>query len=139
MRLDKKDMAEHIKDTMIDVMQMKFVETDEPTVEVLMPVEKFNSQTMGVLHGGATIALAETAAGLGSNLSTPEDVECYGLQISASHISSAKIGDTVRAIATPLHLGRTTHVWDVTVTSVNTGRLISTVRVTNFAKVKKPQ
>lgn len=138
MRLNKNNIPERIKDTMMDTMRMEFVESDEPTMEVRMPVGNFNSQTMGVLHGGATIALAETAAGIGSNLLCDEDQFCFGLQISASHVSSAKIGETVRAIASPEHLGRTTHVWNVNITSMTDDRLISIVRVTNFVKkVKK--
>lgn len=137
MRLNKNNMQERIKDTMMDSMKMVFIETDEPTVEVRMPVGRFNSQTMGVLHGGATIALAETASGVGSNLLCGEDEECYGLQISASHISSAKIGDTVVGIASPVHIGRSTHVWDVDVFSMADNRIISSIKVTNFVKKKR--
>ena len=91
MRLNKNNMEERIKDTMMDTLRMEFIETDEPTMEMRMPVGRFNCQTMGVLHGGATVALAETASGVGSNLLCREDEECYGIQISASHISSAKL------------------------------------------------
>ena len=93
---------------------------------------------MGVLHGGATIALAETAAGVASNLMCTEDESCYGIQISANHISSAQQGETVKAIAKPIHIGRSTHVWVVDIISLTNNRLISTVSVTNFvAKNKK--
>jgi len=129
-------MGERVKDTMISTMQMQFIETDEPTMEVRMPVGRFNCQTLGVLHGGATIALAETAAGVGSNVLCAEGDKCFGLQISANHLSSANIGETVRAIATPIHIGRSTHIWNVDITSMTDNRLISSVRVTNFVKRK---
>ena len=103
-----------------------------------MAVSQKVSQTMGVLHGGATITLAESVAGVGSNAICDEDEKCFGMQISASHISSAKIGDTVRAVGTIFHKGRSTHVWDVDIISVDTGRLVSAIRVTNaVVKSKK--
>lgn len=138
MRLNKHDIRERIKDTLMETLKMEFIETDDPnTLEATMPVSKFNSQTMGVLHGGATIALAETVAGVGSNVICNDDEACYGMQVSASHISSAKIGDKVRAYAVIEHKGRSSHVWNVNVISENTSKLISTVRVTNFVVKKR--
>lgn len=132
MRLDKNNIRERIKDTMMDTLHMSFVENDEPTIEARMPVGRHNCQTMDVLHGGASIALAETVAGVGSNLLCKEDEGCFGIQISANHVSSARIGEVVRAIGTPVHIGRSTHVWDVEVISEGDKRLISKVSVTNF-------
>ncbi len=137
MRTDKNNRHLQFKDTMMGLFKMEVIETDEPTLEMRMPVDTFNIQTMGVLHGGATIALAETVSGLGSNLLCGDDEECFGIQISASHISSARRGETVRAIATPQHIGQTTHVWNVDVFSMTDDRLVSTIRVTNFVKKKK--
>lgn len=134
MRLDKNNIRERIKDTFMDTLQLTFIEDDEPTVVATMPVGRFNCQTMSVLHGGATIALAETVSGIGSNLICAEDEQCFGLQISTNHLYSAKIGDTVKATATILHQGRSTHVWDVEIVSTQTGKLVSTIRVTNFVK-----
>lgn len=130
-------MRERVKNTMVASLKMEFIENDEPTLEVRMPVGHFNCQTMGVLHGGATISLAETAAGIASNLICADDEGCYGMQISANHVRSAHIGDTVIAIATAVHIGRTTHVWEVPITSMNTGKLISLVTVTNFVVKEK--
>lgn len=121
----------------METLDITFIETDKETsIEATMPVTKEVSQTMGVLHGGATISLAESVAGVGSNLMCNADERCFGMQISASHISSAMIGETVHAKGTIQHKGRTTHVWNVDVTSVENGRLISTIRITN-AVVKK--
>lgn len=137
MRLDKNNIRERIKDTMMETLQIHFVEDDQPTLTATMPVGRFNCQTVGVLHGGATISLAETAAGIASNLLCGEDENCFGIQISASHVSSAHLGDTVKAVAERIHIGRSTHVWNVDITSENTGKLISTVRVTNYVVKKK--
>lgn len=132
MRLDANNLKERVKDTMMETLHMTFIEDDTDTFTVCMPVGRFNCQTVGVLHGGATIALAETAAGIASNLLCAEDETCFGMQISANHVSTAKIGDTVKAVAKAIHIGRTSHVWNVDVSSESTGRLVSTIRVTNF-------
>lgn len=137
MKLNTNNIQERIKDTLIETLNITFIESDDQTsLEAIMPVDKLLSQTMGVLHGGATISLAESVAGVGSNTLCAHDEQCFGMQISASHISSAKIGDMVRAIGTLQHKGRSTHVWNVDVFSETTGKLISSVRVTN-AVVKK--
>lgn len=137
MKLNTNNIQERIKDTLIETLNIKFIESDDQTsLEAIMPVEKHLSQTMGVLHGGATISLAESVAGVGSNSLCAHDEQCFGMQISASHISSARLGDVVRAIGTLQHKGRSTHVWNVDVFSETTGKLISSVRVTN-AVVKK--
>lgn len=104
---------------------------DEAYAEAIMPVTDDNQQTMGFLHGGATIALAETIGGIGSYAILPETEGCVGMQISASHISSANIGDNVIAKADLIHKGKRTHIWDVNVFSEKTGRLISSIKVTN--------
>lgn len=137
MKLNTNNIQERIKDTLIETLNITFIESDDQTsLEAIMPVEKKLSQTMGVLHGGATISLAESVAGVGSNTLCAHDEQCFGMQISASHISSARLGDVVRAIGTLQHKGRSTHVWNVDVFSETTGKLISSVRVTN-AVVKK--
>lgn len=137
MKLNTNNIQERIKDTLIETLNITFIESDDQTsLEAIMPVEKQLSQTMGVLHGGATISLAESVAGVGSNTLCAHDEQCFGMQISASHISSARLGDVVRAIGTLQHKGRSTHVWNVDVFSETTGKLISSVRVTN-AVVKK--
>lgn len=137
MKLNTNNIQERIKDTLIETLNITFIESDDQTsLEAIMPVEKQLSQTMGVLHGGATISLAESVAGVGSNTLCAHDEQCFGMQISASHISSARLGDVVRAIGTLQHKGRSTHVWNVDVFSETTGKLISSVRVTN-AVVKR--
>lgn len=94
-----------------------------------MPVEG-NTQPMGILHGGATMSLIETLASMGSALvAWSSERVVLGQQQTCNYLSTATSG-TVRGVATPLHLGRTTHVWDVEVTDVETGRRIAAGRVT---------
>jgi|SRR5699024_4120212 len=116
---------------LIKTLGMTMIELSEKYAEASMPVTEDNQQTMGFLHGGATIALAETIGGIGSYAILPQEEGCVGMQISASHISSANIGDTVIAKADLIHKGKRSHIWDVNIYSEKTGRLISSIKVTN--------
>ena len=78
-----------------------------------MPVNHNTRQPFGVLHGGASLALAETVAGLGSMVLAKPDETIAGMQVSGNHVASAHEGDTVRAVATIIHAGRSSHVWNV--------------------------
>lgn len=132
MKLDNNHIRERIQHTLMATLGIQFIETNNPnSLEATMSVNTENVQTMQVLHGGATIALAESVAGVGSNLLCAEDEVSFGIQVSASHVGTAKIGDTVKAKGTILHKGRSTHVWNVDVVSETTGKLISTIRITN--------
>ena len=93
-------------------------------------------QPFGILHGGATLALAETVAGLGSMIICEPDEIVVGMQVSGNHISSAHEGDTVRAVATIVHKGRSSHVWNVDVFT-STNKLVSSIRVVNSVIKKR--
>ena len=108
------------------------IEMEEATPERVvasMPVEG-NTQPDGFLHGGATMSLIESLASIGAALVAgwPERV-VMGQQQTCNFISTATSG-RVRGVATPVHTGRTTHVWDVDVTSAETGKRIAAGRVT---------
>lgn len=105
-------------------------------IEATMPVDERTRQPFGILHGGATLALAETVAGLGSMISCQPDEVVVGMQVSGNHISSAHEGDTVRAVATIVHRGRSSHVWNVDVFT-STNKLVSSIRVMNSVLKKK--
>lgn len=99
-------------------------------VEATMPVDHRTRQPFGILHGGASLALAETVAGLGSMVLAKPDETVVGMQVSGNHISSAHEGDTVRAVATIVHVGRSSHIWNVDIFT-STGKLVNTTRVVN--------
>lgn len=105
-------------------------------VEATMPVDERTRQPFGILHGGATLALAETVAGLGSMILCQADEIAVGMQVSGNHISSAHEGDTVRAVGTIVHKGRSSHVWNVDVFT-STNKLVSTIRVINSVMKKR--
>ena len=116
--------------SMIGHLGITFTYAAEGRVEATMPVDLHTRQPFGILHGGASLALAETVAGLGSMLCIAPDEHAVGMQISGNHVSSAHEGDTVRAVATLVHKGRHSHLWSVDI-STSTGKLVSTVRVLN--------
>ena len=96
-----------------DALGIDVVELSAQRVVATMAVDHRTRQPFGILHGGASVALAETVASLGAtaNVDRAEFV-AVGLEINANHLR-AKSEGTVTATATPIHLGRTTHVWDV--------------------------
>ena len=109
---------------------IQYTYASEDRVEATMPVDERTRQPFGILHGGASLALAETVAGLGSMILCKPDEIVVGMQVSGNHISSAHEGDTVRAVATIVHKGRSSHVWNVDVFT-STAKLVSSVRVVN--------
>lgn len=123
------------KPNIADALGMNFVSTPEAdTCVATMRVDNRTCQPMGLLSGGATLALAEYLAGVGSATLYP-DRAVVGVNVSGSHVRSAFEGDTVKATARIVHSGRTLHVWNVTVTD-SSGKVISTVSVMNFVTDK---
>ena len=121
---------EMVKNTLVDNLGILFTKVEKGRVEATMPVDHRTIQPAGILHGGATIALAETVSGLGSTLLIDfETRDTRGIQLSTNHISSARKGE-VLGIATIVHQGETTHIWNVDVFQGE--RLISSIRVTNM-------
>ena len=95
-----------------------------------MQVDERNRQPFGFLSGGASLALAENVAGVGSSALCPR-CACVGIEVTGSHVKAVVEGDTVTAFAKMLHKGKTLHVWNVDIKDT-AGDLISNVRVTNY-------
>ncbi len=107
------DLAPFDTGTMGEHLGMEWTEIGDDYIKIKMPVDNRTKQQYGLLHGGASCALAETAGSVASHLVIdPSKYSCVGLEINANHIRSARQG-FVTAITTPLHLGATTHVWDI--------------------------
>lgn len=99
--------------TMGTYLGMQWVEIGDNFLKMSMPVNDCTKQPYGLLHGGASCALAETVGSVASYLILdPEVFLCVGLEINANHVRSTKDGIVI-ATAEPLHLGGTTHVWDI--------------------------
>lgn len=124
------------KHALMGNLGIQYTYVSQERVEATMPVDHRTRQPFGILHGGATLALAETVAGLGSMVLCQPDEFVVGMQVSGNHISSAHEGDTVRAVATIVHQGRSSHVWNVDVFT-STNKLVSSVRVVNSVMKKR--
>lgn len=110
---------------------MHFISTpDDDMCMATMKVDKRNRQPFGFLSGGASLALAENLAGVGSSALCPGKI-CVGVSVSGDHVKAVEEGDTVTALAHLVSKGRKLHVWDVQINNSN-GELISTVHVTNY-------
>ncbi|MCH4984965.1 PaaI family thioesterase [Macrococcoides goetzii] len=114
--------------SLITHFKIEQVSFDGDLLVMKMPITDVVRQPFGYLHGGATVALCETAASYGSSLLIGKDEIPLGLEINANHISSAKSGD-VYAKALIIHQGKSTHVWEIKVYD-DSDRLISTSRCT---------
>lgn len=110
---------------------MHFISTpDDDMCMATMKVDERNRQPFGFLSGGASLALAENLAGVGSSALCPGKI-CVGVSVSGDHVKAVEEGDTVTALAHLVSKGRKLHVWDVQINNSN-GELISIVHVTNY-------
>ncbi len=99
--------------TMSSFLEMEWVEVGDDFLRLRMPVNDKTKQPYGLLHGGASCALAETIGSIGSFLVIDSTKKlCVGLEINANHVKSAREG-FVTATAKPIHLGNSTHIWDI--------------------------
>lgn len=102
-----------IEKTIMGVLGIEIGEMSADRVTATMPVHAETHQPFGLLHGGASVVLAETVASMGTwNLIDQENEAAVGLEINANHIRGKREG-IVTAVGTPLHKGRTTMVWDI--------------------------
>jgi 1,4-dihydroxy-2-naphthoyl-CoA hydrolase len=102
-----------------NVMGIKLSEATKDRIVATMPITSHHHQPMGYLHGGVSVLLAESVASWGSILNIDTDRQmAFGLEINANHLRPKREG-VLTAVATPLHRGRTTHVWDIRITDEN--------------------
>ena len=118
-------------DGLSNTLGMEFISTPEPdTCKAVMKVDERNKQAFGFLSGGASLALAENLAGVGSIALCPGKI-CVGINVSGSHVKAVLEGDTVTAWGRLQFKGDTLHEWQIDITD-SAGDLISTVHVTNY-------
>ncbi|WP_109699028.1 hotdog fold thioesterase [Chitinophaga deserti] len=109
-------LNENGRNTMGAWVGMEFTEIGPDYLRAMMPVDHRTVQPYGLLHGGASAALAETVGSVASALIIdPAKQICVGLEINANHVRGVREG-YVHAIAKPLHIGAATHVWDIRIT-----------------------
>jgi 1,4-dihydroxy-2-naphthoyl-CoA hydrolase len=124
------------QNTMGHYLSMEWVERGANFFKMKMPINERTRQPYGVLHGGASTALAETVGSIASFMVIDsQKFICVGLEINANHLKSVKDG-FVTATATPLHLGNSTHVWDIKIVDEQS-RLVCVSRLTVAILPKK--
>lgn len=116
--------------TIVTHLGIEFIEIGPDFITARMPVDHRTHQPFGILHGGASVVLAETIGSTASflALSNPMKQRAVGLEINANHVRSVKSG-WVYGKATPLHLGRSTHIWDIKITTED-DKLVCASRLT---------
>lgn len=117
------------KNTMMEHLDIQITEIGDDFISGSMPVDHRTKQPAGLLHGGASVVLAETLGSIAAYLVVdPELYSCVGLDINANHLRAVKDG-RVTGTARPIHLGATTHVWSIEIKDAN-GRLVCISRLT---------
>lgn len=117
--------------TLMERLEIKYTDIGPEHLTATMPVGPATHQPMGLLHGGASVALAESVGSMASALIVDlSKFAVVGSDISAKHIRGKKSG-TVTALAKPIHIGRKTHVWNIDIVDEE-GKLISACRFTNM-------
>ncbi|WP_460981274.1 hotdog fold thioesterase [Spirosoma fluminis] len=117
-------------DSIVKHLGIEFTEAGEGYLTGRMPVDKRTHQPFGILHGGASVVLAESLGSVASFmlLDDPTKQRAVGLEINANHIRSVKSG-WVYGRCTPIHIGRTTHIWDIRITDED-NKLVCISRLT---------
>ena len=130
MTLDEVKAWTATRPTLADALGIELIALTDDYLEGRMPVDGRTHQPMGLLHGGASVALAETLGSIGgASRIDPARQACVGLEINANHLKGVRDG-WVRGRATPVHVGRSTQVWEIRITHEETGALICVSRIT---------
>jgi len=123
------DLNAYQQQTLVSHLGIRYTEVGEDFLSASMPVDARTKQPAGILHGGASVALAETLGSTGANLVVDRDKKlCVGLEINANHIRAMREGE-VHGTARPLHVGATTQVWEIKITDEK-DRLVCVSRIT---------
>lgn len=114
--------------TLVEHLGIEFTEIGEDYMKATMPVDNRHRQPMGILNGGASVALAESLGSLAAQLVADPGNYCVGLDINANHLKSVKEG-LLTAIAKPIHMGRSTQVWSINIYNSD-GEIVCVSRLT---------
>lgn len=115
-------------DTAVSLLGMEFLEVGDDFIRGRVPVDKRTRQPYGLLHGGVSVVLAETLGSCGAMYASPEGYRAVGLDINANHLKGATSG-WVTGITRPIHIGRTTSVWQIDMTN-DAGEMTCVSRIT---------
>jgi len=118
------DINKYSVDTMVEHLGIKVTEVGDNFICATMPVDKRTIQPYGILHGGASVVLAETLGSIAGNMTCPEGFMCVGLEINANHIKKVTEG-VVEGKASSIHIGRSTQIWDIRITKEESNICVS--------------
>jgi 1,4-dihydroxy-2-naphthoyl-CoA hydrolase len=140
MTMDKDKMLEYCnqfsKNTLMETLKIEFIDAGEGFLVAKMPVNSLVHQPMGLLHGGASVALAESVGSAASYFFiNGKEQEVRGIEISANHLRSIREG-IVFGTARIIHKGRSLHLWEIKITDEE-GNLISLCKLTNIVLTKE--
>ena len=124
------------ENTIIELLGIKYTKVGDNFIQGTMPVDQRTHQPHGLLHGGASVVLAETLGSVAANLAVADDKVCVGLEVNANHIRSIKKG-TVTGTATAVHIGYSTQIWQIEICNERQ-QLVCTSRLT-VAVIDKPK
>jgi len=123
------DLNRYQQETLVTHLGIRYTGLGEDWLQATMPVDARTKQPAGILHGGASVALAETLGSTGANLVVDRGKKlCVGLEINANHIRAMRDGEVI-GVARPLHMGGTTQVWEIRI-SDGQQRLVCVSRIT---------
>lgn len=123
------DLNAYQQDTLVSRLGIRYTGAGDDWLKATMPVDARTKQPAGILHGGASVALAETLGSTGANLVVDRKAKlCVGLEINANHIRAMREGE-VTGVARPLHVGGTTQVWEIRISDA-AERLVCVSRIT---------
>ena len=129
-KISLEELNSYNENTMMSVLGIECIEIGTDYIVSTMPVDHRTHQPMGLLHGGASVALIESIGSMGSTLLLDLSKEYpVGLEVNANHVGSVKNGK-VKAIGKIVHAGRSTHLWQVDIFDMETNKLICTGRLT---------
>jgi 1,4-dihydroxy-2-naphthoyl-CoA hydrolase len=124
------DLNKRCENTMAEFLELKFTEIGDDFVKAEMPVTSKTVQPIRMLNGGASLAIAEILGSVAANLALDRSkFIALGLDINGNHLKPVPEGEVVYATASPLHVGKTTHVWQIRIEN-EAGDLVSICRLT---------
>ena len=127
--VDLDQLNAYQQDTLVSRLGIRYTGIGDDWLAASMPVDTRTKQPAGILHGGASVALAETLGSTGANLVVDREKKlCVGLEINANHVRAMREGE-VTGVARPLHIGGTTQVWEIRISDPDE-RLVCVSRIT---------
>ncbi|MDN3680663.1 hotdog fold thioesterase [Vibrio tapetis subsp. quintayensis] len=123
------------KNTLMEHLEIVYSEITDTTISATMPVCSKTHQPLGMLHGGASVVLAESLGSIAANFCVDDNAYCVGLDINANHVRAMRKG-YVTGTASPIHIGVSTQVWQITMVDEQQ-RLVCTSRLTIAVKQKR--